>query len=128
VLATSLAAPAHADAGDAAQRALVQRQQQSDDFALRLRQSQQTLNPGSFAREQSVERLNLEQRKRLQNLNDQQVLQLQSAEQNAASSGGRETVQSGYQQQRFEQERLLQLQNFERQQRQLQPEQASPRK
>jgi hypothetical protein len=114
---------ASADPQTEAQRALIQRQQQSDAFALQLRQSQQMLNAGGFAQQQKLETLNLEQRQHLQNLNDQQLMQLQPTPEGAlpAESAHR----SGYQQQRLGQERQMQLQNFERQSRQLEREQKS---
>jgi len=111
-----------ADAQGETQRALIQRQQQSDEFTLRLRQSQQMLQPGGFSQQHKLESMNLEQRQRLQYLNDQQILQLQSSEQSGASSADGLPARSGYQPLRLEQERQLQLQNFERQQQQLQGE------
>jgi hypothetical protein len=121
-MAVGHAGMAVADAQGDAQRALIQRQQQSDDFALRLRQSQQMLNPGGAAQRQRMESMNLEQRQRLQNLNEQQIMQLQSTEQSTASPVDTLPARSSYQQQRLEQERQLQLQNFEHQQRQPQRE------
>jgi hypothetical protein len=114
-LALSHAVLAHADAQSEAQRALVQRQQQSDEFALRLRQSQQLLNPGSAAQRQKLEGMNLEQQQRLQNLNEQQILQLQSSEQSAGPAAEGQPARSAYPEQRLDRERQQQLQNFERQ-------------
>jgi len=114
-LALGNAGWAHADAQSEAQRALVQRQQQSDEFALRLRQSQQLLNPGSAAQRQRLEGTNLEQQQRLQNLNEQQILQLQSSEQSAGPAAEGQPARSAYPEQRLERERQQQLQIFVRQ-------------
>ena len=56
------------------QRALMQRQQQSDDFALQLRQSQERLQatPGDLNQQQYVESRQLGERQRLENLGTQQ--------------------------------------------------------
>jgi len=56
------------------QRALMQRQQQSDEFALQLRQSQERLQttPGDLNQQQYVESRQLDERRRLENLGTQQ--------------------------------------------------------
>jgi len=56
------------------QRALMQRQQQSDEFALQLRQSQERLQatPGDLNQQQYVESRQLGERQRLENLGTQQ--------------------------------------------------------
>lgn len=56
------------------QRALMQRQQQSDDFALQLRQSQQRLQvvPGDLNQQQALEARQLQERQRLESLDAQQ--------------------------------------------------------
>jgi hypothetical protein len=56
------------------QRALQQRQQQSDDFALQLRQSQQRLQlvPGDLNQQQYLESQQLGERQRLENFDAQQ--------------------------------------------------------
>lgn len=56
------------------QRALMQRQQQSDEFALRLRQSQQRLElaPGDLNQQQTLDSRQLNERQALENLGAQQ--------------------------------------------------------
>src|SRR5471032_303603 len=58
------------------QRALKQRQLQSDEFALQLRQSQERLQvkPGDLNQQQSLESRQLGERQRLENLGAQQQL------------------------------------------------------
>jgi hypothetical protein len=60
------------------QRALMQRQQQSDDFALQLRQSQQRLQlaPGDLNQQQTLESQHLSERQRLDSLGAQQQLSI----------------------------------------------------
>src|SRR4051812_30204659 len=60
------------------QRALMQRQQQSDDFALQLRQSQQRLQaaPGDLNQQQFLDSQQLSERQRLENLGAQQQLSI----------------------------------------------------
>jgi hypothetical protein len=60
------------------QRALIQRQQQSDEFALQLRQSQQRLQlaPGDLNQQQSLESQQLGERQRLENFGAQQQLSI----------------------------------------------------
>ena len=70
------------------QRALMQRQQQSDEFSLRLRQSQQRLqaSPGDLNQQQSLEYSQLRERQRLESLGAQQQLSIgQSAAANLAN-------------------------------------------
>lgn len=64
---------AHAQERDI-QRSLMLRQQQSDEFALQLRQSQQRLQaaPGDLRQQQSLESGQLQERQRLENLGAQQ--------------------------------------------------------
>ena len=58
------------------QRALLLRQQQSDEFALQLRQSQHRLqlSPGDLNQQQSLDTQHLAERQRLENLGAQQQL------------------------------------------------------
>lgn len=58
------------------QRALMQRQQQSDEFALQLRQSQERLQatPGDLSQQQYLDSRQLGERQRLENLGTQQQL------------------------------------------------------
>ena len=60
------------------QRALIQRQQQSDEFALQLRQSQQRLQatPGDLNQQQYLESQQLGERQRLENFGAQQQLSI----------------------------------------------------
>lgn len=57
------------------QRALLQRQQRSDAFALQLRQSQERLRlaPGDLKRQQQIEQRHLAERQRLENLSERQL-------------------------------------------------------
>lgn len=59
------------------QRALIQRDQQSDEFSQQLRQSQEQLRvpPGDLRKEPKTDASQLEERQRLQNLNTQQQQQ-----------------------------------------------------
>jgi hypothetical protein len=60
------------------QRALQERQQQSDAFALQLRQSQQRLQavPGDLNQQQSLDSQQLNERQRLENFGAQQQLSI----------------------------------------------------
>ena len=60
------------------QRALMERQQRSDEFALQLRQSQQRLQvtPGDLNQQQYLESQQLGERQRLENLGAQQQLSI----------------------------------------------------
>src|SRR5437868_10721126 len=73
ILACFLSGAALAQESDV-QRALIQRQQQSDDFALRLRQSQGRLQatPGDLNQQQYLESRQLGERQRFENLGAQQ--------------------------------------------------------
>ena len=61
------------------QRALIQRQQQSNEFSLQLRQSQQRLQivPGDLRQQQELESSQLQQRQRLETLDAQQLNAIQ---------------------------------------------------
>jgi hypothetical protein len=76
LLAVLPPAPAQ-DAG--VQRQLIQRQQQSDAFALQLRQSQEALRvaPGDLKARQSMDARQLSERQRLDNLGEKQLLEVQ---------------------------------------------------
>jgi hypothetical protein len=72
-------------------RAALERDQQSADFALRLRQSQQAvelqrLRPDDVQLRQEMEALHLQQQQRLDSLNDAQRLELQLRESGAAGA------------------------------------------
>jgi hypothetical protein len=69
-----LAAPVAAQ-DDSAQRALILRQQQSDEFSQQLRQSQELLKvpPGDAGARHDLESKQLEQRQRLENLDAEQL-------------------------------------------------------
>lgn len=69
-----LAAPALAQE-QAAQRELIRRQQQSDAFALQLRQSQQLLRvaPGNFKLRQEIESRHLGEHQYLENVSERQL-------------------------------------------------------
>lgn len=71
------AGAAHAQERDV-QRALMLRQQQSDEFQLQLRHSQQRLllAPGDLNQQQDLEREQNQQRQRLENLGAQQQLSI----------------------------------------------------
>lgn len=62
---------------EAVQRALLERQQQSDAFALQLRQFQQTLQAPPSQRS-ALEALHLQQRQRLDTLNESQRAELRA--------------------------------------------------
>jgi hypothetical protein len=70
----ALATPVAAQ-DESAQRALIMRQQQSDEFAQRLRQSQELLKvpPGDAEARRDLESKHLEQRQRLENLDAEQL-------------------------------------------------------
>lgn len=69
-----LAAPSFAQ-DQAVQRELIGRQQQTDRFALQLRQSQQLLkvDPGDLTRRQEIEARHLLERERLENVGERQL-------------------------------------------------------
>lgn len=70
----ALATPAFAQ-DQAVQRALIRLQQQSDAFALQLRQSQQVVNvpPGDLKRRQEIESRHLDERQGLENASERQL-------------------------------------------------------
>ena len=72
--ALSLAAPASAQDQNV-QRDLIQRQQQSDEFSQQLRQSVERAKvpPGDLKSQQKIETRQLEERQRLENLDQQQL-------------------------------------------------------
>lgn len=74
LLLAALAAPAFAQ-DQAVQRQLMQRQQQSDDFNLQLRQSQEALKLPPGARPE-LETRQLSERQRLENLGTQQLIEV----------------------------------------------------
>jgi hypothetical protein len=85
LLGTCLALPGAARADDeAVQRALLERQQQSDAFALQLRQFQQSLQ-ATPAQRQSLDSLHLQQRQRFDALNDGQRAALRASPSEIAS-------------------------------------------
>jgi len=74
LLLAALALPALAQ-DQAVQRALIQRQQQSDAFALQLRQSQQRLQvpPGDLRLQQDLDARQSSERRRLDNVSSRQL-------------------------------------------------------
>src|SRR5258706_12193098 len=86
LLACLLSAPALAQERDV-QRALSQRQQQSDELALQLRQSQQRLqlSPGDLNQQQFLESQHLGERQRFEALGVQQQLSIGQGRTDGAS-------------------------------------------
>lgn len=97
LLAVAPAVAAQDDADVAARRGVLERQQQSESFALQLRQSQQLngLAPTDPAR-QRLEILQLEQRQQQEALQQQQRGQLSLGRSEAAMRRDRETQLSGF--------------------------------
>ena len=77
LLLLALVAPAFAQE-QAVQRELIRRQQQSDAFALQLRQSQQLLEvaPGNFKLRQEIESRHLGEQQQLENVSERQLRDL----------------------------------------------------
>lgn len=69
------------------QRALMQRQQQSDEFALQLRQSQQRLqaSPGDLGQQQYLDSRHFSERLNMENLGAQQQLSIGTSGSNATA-------------------------------------------
>ncbi|MBS0337695.1 MAG: hypothetical protein JSS40_12920 [Proteobacteria bacterium] len=83
------------------QRALMLRQQQSDEFSLQLRQSQQRLQvaPGDLNQQQDLEGRQLQERQRLESLGAQQQRSI-----------GQESGNPVTQRQQFDRDRQMELQ------------------
>lgn len=114
-LALSAAGSTLAQDRAAVERALLQRQQQSDEFALRLRQGVRELSPAPAT---SVERAQLnaaqiDQRMRQEALHQQQLQRLDSS---TAIGSGADSMPIGRQAQilRMEQERQMLMQRLQR--------------
>jgi len=79
LLLLAFAAPAFAQNADI-QKALIQRQQQSDAFALQLLQTQEAarLPPGDFRARQALEARQFSERRRLDNVSARQLMEVKT--------------------------------------------------
>src|SRR5690349_1015531 len=98
---------ASADPETDLQRALLERQQRTDEFTLRMQQSQPPPVPGDLRQQQELDRSHLQNLQRLQNLNAQQLRQFNGAQQAFPLDPGAERMQMLQQQQQFERDRQL---------------------
>lgn len=109
--------PLYGDSNAEVQRALIERQQRADAFALRLQQSQQRrqVPVGDLRARRALDALQLEQRQRMDQLDARQLRQFEA--------GPRQTVTPGsaaarawrrQQQRRYERERQRELQRAQR--------------
>ncbi len=104
-----ISVPAVADPAADVQRALIEREQRSEELNLRL---QQAPTPGNAQRQQELDRLHLQQIQRLQMLDAQQLRQFDATRQLPAADPAAADMLLRQQQQSFERERRQQLQQF----------------
>jgi len=108
----SIGSAASADPEADVQRALLERQQRTDEFTLRMQQSQPPPVPGDLRQQQELDRSHLQSLQRLQNLNSQQLLQFNGPQQVFPPDPGAGRMQMLQQQQQFERDRQLELQQL----------------
>jgi hypothetical protein len=107
-----VASAAIADPQADIQRAIVQGQQRADELKLRLQQSQPPLGAGDVRQRMELDTLHLQQLQRQQDLNTQQFRQFDTLRQPPPADPGAARLQTLEQQQMFERDRQLQLQQF----------------
>ncbi len=94
------------------QRALIERQQRTDELILRFQQSQPSPAPGNLRQQQELDTLHLQQLQRLQNLNAQQLRQFNESQQPSPADPTAAHPPMFQQQQMFDRDRQLELQQF----------------
>jgi len=107
-----LAGAASADPEADMRRALIERQQRTDELILRLQQSQQSPAPGNVRQQQELDALHMQQLQQLQNRNAQQLRQFDASQQSAPSDPPAARMLMLQQQQIFERDRQMELQQF----------------
>ena len=112
----AIGSAARADAEADIQRALIERQQRADELTLRIQQSQPP-SPGKLRQQQELDRLHLQNLQRLQNLNAQQLRQFDASQQASPPDPGAGRLQ--LQQQQFERDRQIELQQLRREEQRL---------
>jgi hypothetical protein len=105
----AIGSAARADAEADIQRALIERQQRADELTLRIQQSRPP-SPGNLRQQQELDRLHLQNLQRLQNLNAQQLRQFDASRQASPPDPGAGRLQ--LQQQQFERDRQIELQQL----------------
>ena len=107
-----LASGASADPEADMRRALIERQQRTDELILRLQQSQQSPAPGNVRQQQELDALHMQQLLQLQNRNAQQLRQFDASQQSAPADPNAARMLMLQQQQIFERDRQMELQQF----------------
>ncbi|MBI2316175.1 MAG: hypothetical protein HYU75_03875 [Betaproteobacteria bacterium] len=105
-----LAGAAGADTEADMRRALIERQQRSDELILRLRQSRPP--PGNLRAQRELDALRLQQQQQLHLHNAQQLRQFDASRQSAPADPEAARALMQQQQQMFERDRQLELQQF----------------
>jgi hypothetical protein len=106
------------------QRALLERQQRTDELILRIQQSQPS--PGNLRQQQELDTLHLQSFQRLQNLNAQQLRQFDGSQQVSPLDPNAGRMQMLQQQQQFERDRQLELQQLRWEEQRLRDSQRQP--
>ncbi len=109
------------------QRALLERQQRSDELILRIQQSQPPPSPGNLRQQQELDTLHLQNLQRLQNLNAQQLRQFDGSQQMPPADPNAGRTQTLQQLQQFERDRQTELQQFRGEEQRLRDAQQQPR-
>lgn len=107
-----LGSTASADPEADVRRALIERQQRTDELVLRLQQSQQAPAPGNVRLQQELDFLHMKQLQKLHNLNARQLRQFDASQLAAPADPSAARMLMLQQQQTFERDRQLELQHF----------------
>lgn len=118
---------ANADPAADVQRALLERQQRSDELILRMQQSQPPPSPGNLRQQQELDTLHLQNLQRLQNLNAQQLRQFDGSQQVPPVDPNAGRMQMLQQLQQFERDRQLELQQLRWEEQRIRDAQQQPR-
>ena len=93
-------------------RALIERQQRTDELTLRLQQSQHPPAAGNLRQQQELDSLHMQQLIQLQNRNAQQLRQFDASQQATPADPTAARMLMLQQQQIFERDRRMELQQF----------------
>ncbi|MBI4293152.1 MAG: hypothetical protein HY661_16890 [Betaproteobacteria bacterium] len=107
-----LGSSASADPEADVRRALIERQQRTDELILRLQQSQRAPTPGNVRLQQELNSLHMKQLQRLQILNARQLRQFDASQLAAPADPSASRMLMLQQQQSYERDRQLELQQF----------------
>ncbi len=107
-----LGGTASADPEADMRRALIERQQRTDELILRLQQSQQAPAPGNVRLQQELDSLHMQQLQKLHNLNARQLRQFDASQLAAPADPNAARVLMLQQQQSYERDRQWELQQF----------------